>query len=145
MITTIYRCHEINKSTFNSLLAKYLNQSINHKNHNIIGDINIYILYCNNDVTDIESLYCILIEFSSNNNKATCIDHAFVKNRVLKQIEFFYIKQPITDPYTQIININTKFCKVKEKVDSIDYNKRKDLSKNVEWREIYTNKDVHRQ
>lgn len=49
----------------------------------------------------------------------------------------------MTGHYIQIIDINTKFSKIKEKVAFTDYKKMKDLSKNVEWSEIYANKDVN--
>ena len=117
-ISAIYRSHDISKTEFMLSIKKYLQDNKNIKNHCIISDFNIDILYKNiqtyeniiaqeflNNLLEYEYLPCFLgiTRPASEGQGGTCIDNMYIKTSTMTS-KAYKITILFTDYYLLLIN-----------------------------------------
>ena len=150
LITAIYKLHCIEISDFLEALENYLIVNKKSNRQIIIGDININIKACKQEVID----YCTLLaenEFIStinsvtrpNKNGGTCIDHIFVKG--IDNYKSYSIQHMISDHFMTgiIINQDIKCVVEKEKFKKMNIEKIKQKCKKIKWNDILELRDVN--
>lgn len=123
-IISIYRSHLFQANLFNNELEINL-KKLNNKNTIIIGDMNIDInknFIENNNYIDIllNNGYTSYINTptSKSGNKIACIDHIFIKNNCLNNINSATFDLNITDHY--LLCLNFLFINPNHKIKSND-------------------------
>lgn len=149
-ISAIYRSHDIPKTEFILSTKRYITENKNVKNHCIVGDFNIDIMskdkyekninqeFLNNFLAN-EFLPCFqgVTRPSFTGQEGTCIDNFYIKTNKLN-VKSYKISNPFNDHYPLFININNirPTYKEKETFQKINYEKLKNIAKEVDWNMI---------
>lgn len=155
LITSLYRSHCIAISDFINDLHKYLDDLKNTRNHLVIGDMNIDLLYENAKTnTYINNFYeygyhsYINIPTRVTNDSATCIDHIFGKlNDAITAIPLVY-DNDITDHSSTLLFLelepNNKVTNASPSLQKkIDLKKLKSAIDKEKWDDIYVETEVN--
>ena len=115
-ISATYRSHSIKKLEFVNSIKKYINCSINIKNHMIIGDFNIDNISHEflNNFSEKEYLPCFLgITRPANDGcNGTCIDNIFLKSNSVTPKAYKLCTNEISDHYPLIVALDNVTIKL---------------------------------
>lgn len=151
-ISAIYRSHDIHKTEFVLSVKKYLQQSINVKNHCVIGDFNIDILLKNvqanennigqeflNNFLEKEFFPCFLgvTRPATKGQGGTCIDNFFLKTNTMTAKSLKLIN-PFNDHYPLLVNLDKiKLMQRENKINkTLNYRKLVSIASKIEWNKI---------
>lgn len=160
-ISAMYRCHDLSKTDFNYNLAKFLklNAIQNTRNHILVGDFNIDILYSNMGKYD-GAKYLIHQEFlgnlleneyspcfsgitrPKNNKKGSCIDNVFIKSKTIQPVSY-KLTIPFTDHYPLLVTLDKATVSTTsiQTFKPINNKKLTQIAHETNWNEILTVQD----
>lgn len=156
-ISAIYRSHDISKTEFILSFKKYLLENKNLRNHCIVGDFNINILYKNtqtyentigqeflNNLLEYEYLPCFLgvTRPGTDGQGGTCIDNIYLKTNNMSAKAYKLIN-PFNDHYPLFVELdNVELIQKKNTTNKIIiYKKLKNFANNIEWNTILSIQD----
>ena len=149
IVSATYRSHSIKKLEFVSSIKKYINCNINIKNHMIIGDFIIDIMYGENisheflnNFSEKEYVPCFLgITRPANDGcNGTCIDIIFSKSNPITPKAYKLCTNEISDHYPLIVAVhNVTIKQVNNRlINFINYKKLLNKANLTEWNSIFS-------